>query len=167
MVQKPWKIFVTSALLAGSSAALALPFNSFDPRSMAMGGAGVAVGDAGMAPFFNPALLTVTREEDDFSLDFPIIGVRAYDPSNFTTSLDNFQNGNFVDTLQTSINTYNAAQTPANLTPVSNNISTLSSQFATLSDKPIRGEAGAGLVVGIPRAAAQRDRPVRHPLHAR
>lgn len=150
MVQKPWKIFVTSTLLAGSSAALALPFNSFDPRSMAMGGAGVAVGDAGMAPFFNPALLTVTREEDDFSLDFPIIGVRAYDPSNFTTSLDNFQNGNFVDTLQTSINTYNAAQTPANLTSVSNNISTLSSQFATLSDKPIQGEAGAGLVVGIP-----------------
>ncbi len=30
-------LFVTT-LLAGSSAALALPFNSFDPRSMAMGG---------------------------------------------------------------------------------------------------------------------------------
>jgi hypothetical protein len=150
MVQKPWKIFVTTALLASSSAALALPFNSFDPRSMAMGGAGVAVGDAGMAPFFNPALLTVTREEDDFSLDFPIIGARAYDPSDFANSLDNFQNGNYVDTLQTSINTFNAAQTNANLTVVANNTSTLSTQFATLSDKPIQAELGAGLVIGIP-----------------
>ena len=150
MVQKPWKIFVTTALLASSSAALSLPFNSFDPRSMAMGGAGVAVGDAGMAPFFNPALLTVTREEDDFSLDLPIIGVRAYDPSDFANSLDNFQNGNYVDTLQTSIDTFNSAQTTANLTVVANNTSTLSTQFATLSDKPIQAELGAGLVVGIP-----------------
>lgn len=150
MAQKHWKIFVTSALLAGSSVALALPFNSFDPRSMAMGGAGVAVGDAGMAPFFNPALLTVTREEDDFSLDFPIIGVRAYDPSNFKTSLDNFQKGDYVNTLQTSINTYNTNQNSANLNAVANNISTLSTQFATLSDKPIQAELGAGMVVGIP-----------------
>ncbi|MDO8291252.1 MAG: conjugal transfer protein TraF [Gallionella sp.] len=152
MVQKPWKIFVTSALLASSSAALALPFNSFDPRSMAMGGAGVAVGDAGMAPFFNPALLTVTREEDDFSLDLPIIGARVYDPSDFANSLDNFQNGNYVDTLQTSIDTYNAAggQTTVNLNAVAANTSTLSTQFATLSDKPIQAELGAGLVVGIP-----------------
>lgn len=150
MVQKPWKIFVTTALLASSSAALALPFNSFDPRSMAMGGAGVAVGDAGMAPFFNPALLTVTREEDDFSLDFPIVGVRAYDPSDFKTSLDNFQNGNYDNKLDLSIQAYNTAQNTASLTVVADDISALSAQLATLSDKPIQAEVGAGLVVGIP-----------------
>lgn len=150
MLQKPLKIFITSVLLAGSGTALALPFNSFDPRSMAMGGAGVAVGDAGMAPFFNPALLTVTRAEDDFSLSLPVVGARLYDPSDFQTSLDNFQNGNYVNTLQNSINTFNATPNNANLAIVANNTSTLSTQFATLSDKPIQGELGAGMVVGVP-----------------
>jgi len=148
-MKKSWKIFVTSALLAGSSVAIALPFNSFDPRSMAMGGAGVAVGDAKIAPFFNPALLTVTREEDDFSLAFPIIGVRAYDPEKFATSLDDFQKKDSVGTLQTSIDSYNNAM-GSTLTDVSTNTATLSSEFTTLSDKPIQAEMGAGMVIGIP-----------------
>lgn len=149
-MQNPLRIFVASALLAGYSTAMAVPFNSFDPRSMGMGGAGVAVGDAGSAPFFNPALLTVTREGDDFSLSLPIIGVRVYDPSDFITSLDNFQNGQYTDKLDLAIQTYNGAQTATNLNAVANNTSTLSAQFATLSDKPIQGELGAGMVIGVP-----------------
>jgi len=35
------KLTATAALLLSSSAALAVPFSSFDTRSMAMGGAGV------------------------------------------------------------------------------------------------------------------------------
>lgn len=66
MFFKPLKLALVSALCLSSSVAFALPFNSFDPRSMAMGGAGVAVGSAGTAPFFNPALLAVTKDEDDF-----------------------------------------------------------------------------------------------------
>ena len=152
MLQKPLKFFITTALLAGSSAAVALPFNSFDPRSMAMGGAGVAVGDAGMAPFFNPALLTVTREEDDFSLVLPVVGVRAYDPLDLVTSLDNFQKGNYQNNLDAAIAAYNTVggQTPANLTAIANNTSTYSTQLKTLSDKPFQAEAGAGMVVAIP-----------------
>lgn len=150
MLQKPLKFFITTALLAGSGVALALPFNSFDPRSMAMGGAGVAVGDAGIAPFFNPALLTVTREEDDFSLVLPVVGVRAYDPSDLATSLDNFQNGNYVNNLDASIQAFNTTQTSANLAAVANNTSALSTQLTTLSDKPIQAELGAGMVVAIP-----------------
>lgn len=149
MVQNPLRIFVASTLLAGSTVALAVPFNSYDPRSMAMGGAGVAVGDAGMAPFFNPALLTVTRAEDDFSLDLPIVGVRAYVPSEFV----DFNDGKYVDTLQNSINTYNTTQNSANLNVVANNISTLSTQLATLNEKPVQAEAGAGMVVGVPSKA--------------
>src|SRR3989338_905188 len=106
------RIFAASALLAGSSAALAVPFNSFDPRSMAMGGAGVAVGDAGTAPFFNPALLTVTRASDNFSLNLPVIGARVYAPSEFK----DFQDGDYVNNLQNSISAYNTAQDSASLT---------------------------------------------------
>ncbi len=157
MKQNTLRILVASTLLASTSVALALPFNSFDPRSMAMGGAGVAVGDAKMAPFFNPALLTVTREEDDFSIALPIIGVRAYDPDKFVTSVDDFQNGNFVSNLDNSMITYNndkgsgnAALISANLISVTTDLSTLSTEFTKLSDKPLQVEVGAGMVVGIP-----------------
>lgn len=144
------KIIALSTLLAASGATLAMPFNSFDPRSMAMGGAGVAVGNAATAPFFNPALLAITPAEDDFSLAVPIIGVRFYDPSNFLTSVDNFQKGNYVSNLDASITAYNANQSTGNLTTVGANITELSKQFATLSDKPLQGELGAGMVVAIP-----------------
>lgn len=150
MIHKPWKFLVTSALLASCGTSIAVPFNSFDPRSMAMGGAGVAVGDAKIAPFFNPALLTITPEEDDFTLALPIVGVRAYDPQDFATSLDNFQNGNYTGKLDASIAAYNASQTALNLTAIANDTSTLSTQFTTLSDKPIQAELGAAMVVGIP-----------------
>lgn len=150
MAKKTLKALIASSLFVVCGAALAVPFNSFDPRSMGMGGAGVAVGDAKMAPFFNPALLTITPDEDDFSLALPIVGARVYDPSEFSNSLDNFQQGNYINALQTSINNYNAAPSSAALVPVANDISTLSTQLSGLSDKPIQGELGAGLVIGIP-----------------
>ncbi|MDH4216683.1 MAG: conjugal transfer protein TraF, partial [Gallionella sp.] len=140
------RILVASALLASSSAALAVPFNSFDPRSMAMGGAGVAVGDAGNAPFFNPALLNVAGDKDNFSLNLPVIGARLYAPAEFM----DFKDGDYISKLQSSIDAYNAVQNSTNLTAVSGNISTLSNQLTIISDKPVQIEAGAGVVVGIP-----------------
>ena len=76
MSPKSFKLITTAALLLGSSAAFAIPFGSFDTRSMAMGGAGVAVGGPDAAPLFNPALLSVSKDEDDFALILPTIGIR-------------------------------------------------------------------------------------------
>lgn len=150
MFFKPLKLAFVSALCLSSSAAFALPFNSFDPRSMAMGGAGVAVGSAGTAPFFNPALLAVTKDEDDFSLILPIVGVRVYDPENFRTSFENFQNGNYVDKLQASIDTFNLTPSSTSAATVAANTNVLNTQLATLDSKPIQAEFGTAMVVGIP-----------------
>ncbi len=146
------RLAVISTISLSSSIAFALPFNSFDPRSMAMGGAGVAVGDAAMAPFFNPALLSVTREDDDFAMNLPIVGARVYDPDDFQDSLDSFQNGGYIDTLDTNIQTLNNNPTPTSndFRNVADATSTLSTQLTTLDSKPIQGEAGAALVIGIP-----------------
>ena len=146
MSLKPLKLAIVSALLVSSSAALALPFNSFDPRSMAMGGAGVAVGDAAMAPFFNPALLGVTKDEDDFSLVLPIIGVRVYDPANFR----DFEKGNYTDKLQASINAFNVAPTSLGATAIANDTNILNAELTKLSGKPVQAEFGAAMVIGIP-----------------
>ena len=140
------RILFTSTLLASTSVALALPFNSFDPRSMAMGGAGVAAGDSSTAPFFNPALLTFTHEDDLFSLDFPIVGARVYDPDDFETGLDDFQNGDYVTTLNDAITAYN----PGTVTTALDALDALDAQLASLGGKPIQAEAGAGLVIGVP-----------------
>lgn len=150
MFLKHLKLVLFSALLASSSAAIALPFNSFDPRSMAMGGAGVAVGDAAMAPFFNPALLGVTKDEDDFSVVLPIIGVRVFDPEDFHTSVDNFQQGNYVNRLQASINAFNLAPSTPGATAIATDTTTLNTQLATLDGKPIQAEFGVATVIGIP-----------------
>lgn len=144
------RLAVTAALALGSSAALAVPFNSFDPRSMAMGGAGVAVGDAAMAPFFNPALLAVTRDEDDFSMNLPIAGARVYDPDNFQDSYDAFDEGDYVNKLDTAITDFNNVKNSTNLRTVASDSSILSTQLTTLDNKPVQAEAGAALVIGIP-----------------
>ena len=161
---KTLKLVSTAALLAGSSVAVAVPFGSFDSRSMAMGGAGVAVGGADAAPLFNPALLSVTKKEDDFALIIPTVGARVSDPENLRDNVDNFQNGKYVEKLQASVDALNAAitlatntPTPANIAAIaapasstSTNLNTVSTQLGTLSDKPITADVGLATVVAIP-----------------
>ncbi|HQS58927.1 MAG: hypothetical protein B7Y56_12875 [Gallionellales bacterium 35-53-114] len=157
MSPKPYRLFAGIVLLLNSSVALAMPFSFLDPRSMGMGGAGVAVADAAAAPLFNPALLSITRYSDDFSLTLPTLGARVADPDDLIGSIDKFQSGNYVDNLQTSITALNDAITAGVIGPIntaagsaSTNISSLSAQLATLNNKPITFDAGAATVVGIP-----------------
>lgn len=84
-------VVAVCAACFGIGAAHAAPFNSFDPRSMAMGGAGAAVGNAATAPFFNPSLLSTTEHEDDFAMELPIIGGRLHDPDELRDRVDKFQ----------------------------------------------------------------------------
>ena len=147
---KPLKLALSTALLVSGASALAVPFNSFDPRSMAMGGAGVAVGDAATAPFFNPALLSVAKDTDKFSVNFPIVGGRVYDPSDFSSSIDSFQKGNYVNNLTNSLAAFNSTPSNQNLTAVTSDISALNGKLITLDNKPIQGEIGGAMVVGIP-----------------
>jgi F plasmid transfer operon, TraF, protein len=165
MALTPLKLAAAATtLLLSSSVALAIPFSSFDPRTMAMGGAGVAVADAATAPLFNPALLSITRYSDDFSLVLPVVGVRVADPDDLFDSIDQFQNNNYAANLQTAISSLDAAITAATAAPsaptllavssnsatVAANLSSLSQQLAAFSDKPVTIEAGVATVVGIP-----------------
>ena len=147
-----------TALLLSSASALALPFITFDPRSMAMGGTGVAIGDPAIAPFFNPALLTATDSSKHFSLELPIIGMRLSDPGNLRSNLVTLSDD--ISALNTSITAANAnasGATPAQLqllpgsmTTVANNIDKVNSQLSSLNSQPLQGELGAATVIGIP-----------------
>jgi len=154
---------VTALLLLSSTAAISAPFSSFDPRSMAMGGAGVAVANPATAPFFNPALLSAANESDDFSVGIPVVGIRAYDPDDFVESVEDFQdnpailddNDDFVidshiTAANAAIQAMNLSLAATELTAIANDARELSKGLATVSDKVVGADAGAGLVVAIP-----------------
>ncbi len=146
-----------SAALLVTTATLAVPFGSFDPKSMAMGGAGVAVANPATAPLFNPALLSVTNKNDDFALELPVLGFRAFDPDDFVDAVDDFDE-DVMDDLDDSINAFEQLFNKFDDIPVTLNaidgISTgivaLSDEVLTLSDKPFQFEGGAGAVLSIP-----------------
>jgi len=119
MRQKYLGVASVAALMLSSGATQALPFNSFDPRSMAMGGVGVAVGDPSTAPFFNPALLSASNPSKKFALELPIIGGRLYDPGNLRSELPTLSD--------------NATALSNAVTPLSNSSSTLSTDISTLT----------------------------------
>jgi hypothetical protein len=144
-------------LILSSNIVYALPFNSYDPRIMGMGGAGVAVGDASTAPLLNPALLSVTRYSDSFSLVLPTLGLRVSDPEKLIDSVDKFQSGNYVLNLQTAVTTLNSAiavpdfaAISTSAADVSTRLNTLSTQLSNLDNKPLTLEGGAATIIGIP-----------------
>jgi hypothetical protein len=136
-----------SASLMVSVAALAVPFNSFDPKSMAMGGAGVAVANPGSSPFFNPALMSVANKDDDFALELPIAGARVYDPDDFIDAVDNF-NDQVVSDLDDAISNYNFL--PGDSTPTIAAINAMNDEVLKLSNKPFVFDGGAAVVLAVP-----------------
>lgn len=145
-------------VLAGATSPVtAAPFTSFDPRSMAMGGAGVAVANTASAPFFNPSLLAVTPEDDHFAVELPIAGIRAYDPDDFSDSIDDFQDAgldarlnNLLDRLSSDIDTNNYSALPGDYTDAADATADLNAGLKTLDDKPVQIDGGLATVVGIP-----------------
>lgn len=125
MQTKYLRFISVSVLMLNSTAALALPFNSFDPYSMAMGGTGVASSDPSTAPFFNPALLTAFDPKWNFDLEIPIIGGRLYDPSNMRANLPLL--GDNVNLLTTSVTplTSSATSLTGSTTALTNSITSL------------------------------------------
>jgi hypothetical protein len=152
---KKWMMLLsTSLMVAGVQDVCALSFGSFDPRSMAMGGAGVAAGTSANASFYNPALLAASRSGDDFSLAVPVVGARVADPDQLLSSIDDYQSANYPDALAAAIAQWNNASTPAELTAAKNAVVTSGTDLVHaldgLSHKSLQAQLNAGMVVGIP-----------------
>jgi hypothetical protein len=112
--------------------ALSMPFNTFDPRSMAMGSTGVAVDDPSLAPFYNPAMLSAADHSKKFSFDL-ILGASLIDPGNLHTNWTTLNDvGKTLPTAGTDLNA-NSATLSSNATALTNNFTTLSSNIAILS----------------------------------
>jgi hypothetical protein len=146
------KILVAAVGLASILAAhqaLAVPFSSYDPRSFAMGGVGVAAGTSANAVFFNPALLATANEDEDFSFDL-FGGARVADPDNFIDAIDTFSANDSIQGFSNAINAYIATPNGTTQANVVSSASQLTTDLTNISQKPVQLEVDGAVVIGVP-----------------
>lgn len=136
-------------LTAGASAA-ALPFSSFDARSYAMGGAGVAAGTSANAVFLNPALLALEDKAVNYSLELPVIGGRVSDPDNLADAIDEFNEVEPVGVFQDAVKAYIATPDADTAAAVQSTGEALIEQLESISGDILSADADVAVVVGIP-----------------
>lgn len=150
MMRKKIFLALTPMCALVASNALAVPYSTFDPRSFAMGGTGVAAGNSANAGFMNPALLAAAKEDEDFTLAMPIIGARIADPDEMIDSLDTFQEKNNTEVFSNAITTFNASKTVPNANAAVTAGTNLVVDLQSLSNKALQGEFDVGFAAGIP-----------------
>lgn len=125
---------VACALISTSASAANLVA---DGRGNAMGNTGVTSADYLLAPFYNPALTAVYRDEDDFGILAPAIGFTARDTDESLTTLDDLQ-----DTIEQYEDSGSSNASLRN---------DLNTHLDNLSDdKPLAVSVGGGLAVAVP-----------------
>ncbi|KJY83942.1 conjugal transfer protein TraF [Vibrio galatheae] len=108
-----------------------------DGRGNGMGNTGVTSADYVLAPFYNPALTAVHRDEDDFGLLIPGIGARVRDKDETLDTLDSLQ-----DTIKSFENS--GSSDPAQAAQLNSYLTQLS------DDRPLAVTAGAAIAVAFP-----------------
>jgi hypothetical protein len=112
-----------------------------DGRGNAMGNTGVASADYLLAPFYNPALTGVYRDNDDAGLLLPGIQVTANDQDDTLSDIDD---------LQDLIDSYDVLLENSQV-PDSTATDDLNAALDSLQDNaPLSVNVGAGLAVAIP-----------------
>ncbi len=143
-----WCLGVALAFCIGNAGAVS--FGTFDPRSLAMGGTGVADGRAGDAAFFNPALLAAQQSSNDFSMDVPVASIILADPDKLRDGVDTFQNNDNTTKFSDAINKFINSNDPADAAAAATTGRALLSDLQGLSNKALLLEASVGLSVAVP-----------------
>ncbi len=143
------KLNITAAVIALAyvSAAYAQD-ETYDPRSLAMGGTGVTTSDISNAALHNPAMLASARADDSFTLELPIISVRLLDPNNLQNSASNLSTD--ANNLNTALSNFQANPIAANAKSASAALSAFNSSLQNVSQKSLSGNAFIGTLLAIP-----------------
>lgn len=133
--------------------------SGLDPRSMAMGGTGVASVRASQAAQFNPARFAGNPALDghggEVAFGRPWLGVRIVDRDDFLGALDQYvENDNegalkaALDNLERTID--ERSTDPEDVRAVTRSANALLDDLDNLSDKPVRAVGSLGLNLGMP-----------------
>ena len=131
----------------------AVTFLSFDPRSMAMGGTGVATAKSYNATLFNPALLAATSQEHQVYFVRPYIGARLIDRDDFLDSMDHYKDNDAEQAFELAFDRAkrrleNGTLSSQDLRKVADAASQWLDDVNQLSDKPLRASASYGISFG-------------------
>jgi len=145
-----WSIAVLLMLIVAHAAAM--PFGAFDPRSLAMGGTGVASADAGNAVFHNPALLAqYTYDEDEGRTSVFILPTITARISDTVQKIAEFREQDYDGELSRAIAAYNAnvgdTQSAQAVLDASIN---LQEGLSTVSSGPVLADGNIAFVIAIP-----------------
>lgn len=108
-----------------------------DGRGNGMGNTGVTSADYLLAPFYNPALTAVYRDDDDFGVLVPAVGVNARDTDESLSTLNDLQ-----DTIE------DFEDSGSNDSAIAAQLNRYLSDLS--DDKPLAVSAGGGLAVALP-----------------
>ncbi|HEY5602832.1 MAG TPA: conjugal transfer protein TraF [Gammaproteobacteria bacterium] len=144
------RLFFLLLLVFFASAAIAVPFGVFDPRSLAMGGTGVASGTSANAAYYNPALLSMykTRKEVGRNSRFIFPAVTARVSEAVIDNLD-IEDENLEQDLVDAITAFNQTMTAQTAQGVLNAATDLNSRLDQLVDGPVNSDGNVGLILGI------------------
>ncbi|SDG99003.1 plasmid transfer operon, TraF, protein [Vibrio xiamenensis] len=106
-----------------------------DARGNGMGNTGVTTADYLLAPFYNPALTAVSRDNDDFGLLLPAIGASVRDSDDTLTTLDD---------LQSDIESFEDSPTTAAAEDLNDYLNELE------DDAALNATVGVGAAIAIP-----------------
>lgn len=120
------KLIVSLLISSLSLPVFSLPFGSFDARSLAMGGTGVAAGDPSNASHYNPALLASTFNDDDFSLVIPTITIGPLDLLTVQDTVSDFTDADHTTALDNAVTAFNNTSTASELSTAAKDVATAS-----------------------------------------
>lgn len=137
----------------GSVAANAID-QTYDTRSLAMGGTGVAIANTRNAAFLNPSLLAA-KDEDKFAFDFPIVSARLLDEQKMLTDMDNLKTASdnlktSLSVVQNAISSANYATAQANAAAAAVAVTNFDTALKDINAKTLNGAGFVGAMLGIP-----------------
>lgn len=131
-------------------------FQAQDPRSLGMGGVGVAAANSAQAQFYNPSLLVSAKKNEDFNIEIPVT-IRIADPTNLVDSLTDFAENSYLinfsrslDNAIAAINSNNVLALPGLRDTLIETSKALQTGFNTLSGKSLVATGNRGLLVSQP-----------------
>jgi hypothetical protein len=156
---KLFRVKVTALILflAFHQLTYAASFTSFDPRSLAMGGAGVATVKPYNAALFNPSLLLrVNPGEKEKNFARVFAGARVIDRDGLLGQMDLYQDNNNEQQFSDAVDNFNRQVELLELSfDDAKNVFDVTERWlndiANLSDKPVRAAVSTGLSAGAPR----------------
>ena len=138
------RLTIAIAIAAASSTAFAAPQSFKASRSLAMGGAGVAISHPASANISNPAMLASGHHDwsDDFGLILPSINAAYADEEEVVDRIDDIQSD--IERYDDLINS------GGSVADIQNSASSLKRQLEDLGRDTMRADLGVGVSLAIP-----------------